>query len=175
MLTTQLIKCGCGAVIIANRALSGFAINHRDDGWGNTDITRRFLRIRKSKTSGSYIRVDTALCAFHRKVGEIFRGSKPAWEQKCIKFIHIECGYILDFSARNAGRFHQHIACFWHLFTREVVNDMHLLHIRRKAVPTGSLFLDGMQRKHRFVDLCSIEYSTATENNRDFLHDINPP
>lgn len=77
MLTTQLIKCGCGAVIIANRALSGFAINHRDDGWGNTDITRRFCASAKARQAAATSGLILHCAPFTAKSVRFFAAPNP--------------------------------------------------------------------------------------------------
>jgi len=88
---------------------------------------------------------------------QVFSCPEAAGENDRIKIICTELAERFDLTPCNAGRFHQDVSVFRHLFMSIMVDYMILLNVRGKDLIRRSLLCDSQECQGSFMDLRAVE------------------
>ncbi|MNZ76258.1 hypothetical protein D3C78_947590 [compost metagenome] len=166
---THLDDGGAGISVVADGADHAGAVDLRRQRWRNADQAHGLAGFGKRFGQGQYIWVNGAASAFNGKVGEVLRRTKPSWNDQRIEIVGVRFMQVLDVSAGDTCRLHQHVARFGHLFARQVVDDMPLRNVRRKALYLGAALIEAQQCNYAFVDFGAVIDATAGKNHCNFF------
>ncbi|MNE22034.1 hypothetical protein D3C80_1152230 [compost metagenome] len=114
--------------------------------------------------------IDVALTPLAGEGAQIFCSAKPTGNDQSVQFISIRLRERQDIASGNTGGFDEYITRFRHRFTRQMVNHIHLIFIRRKANGFCALFSQRKQRQNGFVDLCTVVNAAPTQHYTHFFH-----